>query len=93
MRSWEEYLYLRNKFSRIHIYILNIYADKKVRHQRIAKRQYRSNLYGDKRDINELIGTNMGPTIAYADFIIKNNFFKDDLYDKLESVYRTIYYS
>ncbi|MDH7476441.1 MAG: nucleoside monophosphate kinase [Microgenomates group bacterium] len=93
MRSWEEYIYLKNKFSKVKIYILAIYADKELRYQRTAKRKDRYHLYGEQRDINELIGINMGPTIAFADFFIKNNFSLEQFYDKLEEVYRIVYFS
>ncbi len=93
MRSWEEYIYLIKKLSKVKIYILSIYADKKLRYKRISKRKSRSRLFGKDRDINELVGTNMGPTIAFADFIIKNNFSIDEFKDKLEDVYRRIYFS
>lgn len=93
MRSWEEYLYLKNKLKDIDISIVAIYADKEIRYRRSAKRKYRSKLFGEERDINELIGTNMGPTIAFSDYLIKNNFSKKDFEDKLEQVYRSIYYT
>ncbi|MBI4004785.1 nucleoside monophosphate kinase [Candidatus Roizmanbacteria bacterium] len=93
MRSWEEYQYLINSFPQVNKYILALYADKEIRYKRISRRKDRSKLYGQDRDINELFGTNMGPTIAYADFLIKNNYSKRDLEDKLEHVFRTIYYS
>jgi len=93
MRSWEEYLYLKEYLKKTRIFIVNIYADKKVRYHRAAHRVYRKNLFGEQRDINELIGTNMGPTIAFADFVVKNNFSKDDFTDKLETVYRQVYFS
>jgi len=35
----------------------------------------------------------MGPTIAFADYLIKNNFSKEEFFDKLEEVYRIIYFS
>jgi adenylate kinase len=93
MRSWEEYLYLKKQMPSVKIYILALYADKELRYKRIKSRKKRSQLYGKERDLNELIETNMGPTIAYADFTVKNNFSFDDLHDKLEHVYRVIYYS
>jgi len=93
MRSWEEYLYLKDRFPNVRIVIVALYSDKEVRYQRLAKRKYRSKLFGEKRDINELIGTNMGSTIAFSDFLIKNNFSMEEFRDKLELVYRTIYYS
>jgi len=93
MRSWEEYLYLKEKLPKVQIYIVGLYADKDVRYRRISQRRERSELYGSNRDINELITTNMGPTFTYADYMIKNNFSEEEFHDKLEEVYRTIYFS
>jgi adenylate kinase len=93
MRSWEEYLYLKKKLMKVKIYILALHADKQLRYKRISKRKYRADLYGEQRDIDELIGTNMGPTIAFADYLVKNNFSIEDFHDKLEQVYRSIYFS
>ncbi|MEK7097008.1 MAG: nucleoside monophosphate kinase [Patescibacteria group bacterium] len=93
MRSWEEYLYLKKEFSEVKLTILCIYTDKHLRYKRISKRNNRSEHYGEERDINEIVGINMGPTIAYADFVIKNNYSLEEFYDKLELTYRTIYFS
>lgn len=93
MRSWEEYIYLKKHLPSVKIYILALFTDKEIRYERVRARKERSKLYGPYRDIHELIETNMGPTIAYADFMIKNNFSLEDLHDKLEHVYRVIYYS
>jgi len=93
MRSWEEYLYLNKELKRVRLFVVAIHADKHVRYSRAKKRTYRKKLFGQDRDVNELIGTNMGPTIAFSDFLVKNNFSKDDFTDKLEDVYRQIYFS
>ena len=93
LQSWEEYLYLKKKFPKVKIHILALYADKEIRYKRISRRKYRSKLYGEDRDINELVRLNKGSAIAFSDFLIKNNYSLEDLYDKLESVYRTIYFS
>ncbi len=93
MRSWEEYIYLKKKFPGVKIVIVSLYADKRLRYRRIANRSDRDKLYGEKRDLDELIGTNMGPTLAFADFVIKNNYSIEDFHDKLEHVYRTVYFS
>lgn len=93
MRSWEEYTYLKERFPKANIFIVALFADKHLRYQRISKRKYRSRLYGAERDVDELIGTNMGATIAYADYCVKNNFSIDDLHHKLEEAYRRIYFS
>ncbi|GAB4219045.1 MAG: hypothetical protein Fur009_3210 [Candidatus Microgenomates bacterium] len=93
LRSWEEYLYLKKALSDVKIYLLSIYADKQLRWNRLLKRKERNKLYGEKRDLDELIGINMAPTIAYADYLVKNNFAIEDFHDKLEEVYRIIYYT
>lgn len=93
MRSWEEYLYLKERFTEVRITIVALYADKELRYKRLSKRIYHPQLYGEQRDVDELMGTNMGPTIAFADFLVKNNFSIGEFRDKLESVYRTIYFS
>lgn len=93
LRSWEEYLYLKKALPEVKIYLLGIYADKHLRWNRLFKRSERNKLYGEERDLDELIGINMAPTIAYADFLVKNNFSLEDYHDKLEDVYRTIFYT
>lgn len=93
MRSWEEYLYLKSNFPGVKIVILAIYADKEIRYERLRQRKYRKNLGGEIRDINELLGTHMGPTIAFADYLIKNNYSLTEFYDKLEEFYRIVYFS
>ena len=93
MRSWEEYLYLKKEFPKVKLAIICLFTDKDIRYKRISKRNNRSELYGEERDINEIVGINMGPTIAFADYLIKNNYSLKDFYDKLELTYRTIYFS
>ena len=93
MRSWKEYLYLKKEFPKVKLVIVCLFTDKDIRYKRISKRNKRSELYGEERDINEIIGINMGPTIAFADYLIKNNYSLKDFYDKLELTYRTIYFS
>jgi len=93
MRSWEEYLYLKKQLKNIKVYILGLYADKDLRYQRISQRRDRNKLYGPDRDLNELLNLNMGPTFTFADFIVKNNFSEEEFYDKLEEVYREVYFS
>jgi len=93
LRSWQEYLYLKKVLPDVKIYLLAIYADKHLRWSRLLKRTQRNKLYGEERDLDELIGINMAPTIAYADFLVKNNFSVEDFHDKLEEVYRIIFYT
>jgi dephospho-CoA kinase len=93
LRSWQEYLYMKKALPKVKVFLVAIYADKYLRWARSVKRTHRSKLYGEERDLDELIGINMAPTIAYADFLVKNNFSIEDFHDKLEEVYRTIFYS
>ncbi|MCL4374373.1 nucleoside monophosphate kinase [Patescibacteria group bacterium] len=93
MRSWEEYLYLKKVLPKVRMFIVGLFVNKDIRSERIAKRKERARLYGERRDIDELIGTNMGPTFSYADYLIKNNFSLKEFFDKLEEVYRSIYFS
>lgn len=90
LRSWEEYIYLKNKFSVNKIYIITIYSDKKIRYERSAKRKYRSDLYGEDRDVSELVWMNMGPTIAFCDFLIVNNKRQEELQLGLDDIYHKI---
>lgn len=90
--SWEEYEYLKAQFPKVKIYLLAIYADKTIRYMRALKRSYRPNLSHEERDINELVGTNKGAPIAFADFLIKNNFSLPEFHDKLEDTYRTVFF-
>jgi adenylate kinase len=93
LRSWEEYLYLKDAFKEVKIVLLALYADKELRYRRIARRGCRSHLYGEERDLDELIGINMAPTLGFADYFVDANSTLEDLNDKLEVVYRIIYFS
>ncbi len=94
MRSWDEYEYLSAELKDTEIYIVALFAEKAIRYDRLGSRLHDRRGHGGKdRDLNELFGTNMGPTIAFADFLIKNNFSKEEFLDKLEEVYSTVYFS
>jgi len=91
--SWEEYLYLLEQFPQTQVYLVAIWARKDLRWDRSSKREYRKGLYGEDRDKNELISTNKGPAIAYADYLIINDFTMHQFHDKLDETYRAIIYS
>lgn len=90
LRSWEEYIYLKKILKDVEIYILAIFTNKEIRYKRSAKRKYRANLFGEDRDISELMGMNMGPTIAMCDYLIVNNSSLKSFYNKLEMIYKQI---
>lgn len=93
LQSWEEYEYLKKQLPDVKVRLLSLYADKKLRYRRAASRKYRSELHGEDRDVNEIVGANKGGPIAFADYFIKNNFSKEELFDKLEEIYRIVYFS
>lgn len=93
LRSWEEYQFLLKRFPKVRIYTIAIFADKDLRYKRSAERTYRNKFFGHDRDVNEIIGTNMAPTIAFADFIVTNNGSVEEFHEKLERIYNTIYFS
>lgn len=94
LRSWDEYDYLIKELTDTEIHIVALFADKNLRYKRLGSRlQDRPGHGGKDRDVNELFGTNMGPTIAFADFLVKNNFSKEEFQDKLNEVYDTVYFT
>lgn len=93
MRSWEEYTYIKKKFNKVKLVVLTLYADKEIRYKRLNERKYRKGLGGEERDINELVGTNMGNTIAFCDYLVVNSGTVEELKDKIEAIYREIYFS
>jgi dephospho-CoA kinase len=93
MYTLDEYEYVKKEFPHVHTFVVAIHADKQLRYDRCALRSERNKLIGPERDLNQLKQLNMGNLIAYADFLVKNNFSKDEYFDKLEEVYRAIYFS
>ena len=85
LRSWEEYTYLEEKLS--HLILLAIYASPKIRYQRLSERKGRHLTITEahERDIAELNALHMGPPIAIADYLIKNEGSVDQLYKDLET--------
>lgn len=73
MRSWQEYVYLKEKFPGLTL--VCIYAEPRVRYSRLSQRKVRP-LTPDtarKRDIAELTELDMGAPIAISDYLIENN--------------------
>jgi adenylate kinase len=91
--SWEEYVYLKKEFPHVNVCLLAIHAHKHIRYERIANRKSRAKLGGEERDIHELTASNKGAPIAFADYMIENNGSKEELYEKLEDIYRMIYFT
>lgn len=70
--SWEEYLFLREKFR--HIITLAVYAPPETRHERLVEREVRplTKEQARKRDIKEIENLNKSGPIAMADYTIYN---------------------
>ena len=93
MHSFEEYVYLKKIFPEVKIVIIGLFANKELRYSRVKNRHDRNKLFGEERDINELVHTNSGPTFGFADYMIINEGTKQDLYSKLETIYREVYFA
>lgn len=70
--SWEEYLYLRDKF--VSFILLCIYARPEIRYERLKVRHVRPLTPAEarSRDIAEVEQLHKGAPIALADYVIKN---------------------
>lgn len=90
LRSWEEYTYLKDKFSRL--ILLTIYAAPQIRYARLHNRSVRRLEIKEarERDIAELTKLNMGPPIAIADYLIKNEGSLADFARELQNFLATL---
>ena len=85
--SWEEYVYLKQKFS--YLTLVHVFSEPTKRYERLAKRSIRPVPLGDsyKRDTAELENLNKGGPIAIADYLIENNTDSiEDLYKSLDQL-------
>lgn len=89
--SWEEFLYLKTKFP--DLLLLCIYAAPPIRYARLAKRSVRplTREEAEGRDKAELEHLNKGGPIAMADYLIKNESKRDDLYKELQALFHSFY--
>ena len=92
MRSYEEKLYLESEFKKVTIVTICVWADFETRQNRLKTRKDRNGLMGRVRDINEVLDTHMGPTLALADYMTLNSGTKEELYHEIENIYREIYF-
>lgn len=82
--SWEEYTTLKEKFP--YLFLLCVFASPAIRYERLASRKERafSKEEAGVRDLTELQNLNKGGPIAMADYLIKNEGTKEELYRELE---------
>ena len=85
--SWEEYLYLIEKFPEIQL--LCIYAKPELRYLRLEHRPVRPLLQkvARDRDFAEIQNLNKGGPIAISDYLIKNESTKEEFYEELEQFF------
>ncbi len=90
MRSWEEYLYLKQRFPWLKV--LHIYASPKIRYQRLQSRRVRplSESEAHERDVSEIEKLNAGGSIAIADYLIRNEGSLKHLQTELEKIYKSL---
>ncbi len=82
--SWEEYVFLKEKFP--NLILVHIFAEPKVRYERLLNRPIRP-IPMDKsreRDIAELEKLNKGGPIAIADYIIENEGDLNEMKSKID---------
>lgn len=85
--SWEEYTYLKKMFPSLTI--IHIYAEPKVRYNRLSQRSVRQIPIDEcyLRDVAEIEKLNKGGPIAIADYTIENNSDRVfDLQRKIDSI-------
>ena len=92
LRSYEEYQHLVENYKDVQIVLINIWARMEIRSARIRSRTHRKRFYGRDRDYNEVMGANMGPTLALADFLVINESSIEEFQFKLENIYRELYF-
>ena len=85
--SWSEYTLLKQHFDDSLI-VIAIVADRKLRHQRLAKRPVRplSSDEASKREISEIENLEKGGPIAIADYTLTNNDEPEKLIETLTAL-------
>ena len=89
--SWEEYKYLHERFPELKV--IFIYAEPRVRYERLSKRPVRPFTHEEarSRDIAEIEKLHKGGSIAIADYLIVNNSSDmGDLHKKLEELFEKL---
>jgi len=86
MRSWEEYVYLKEKFPGL--IVLSVYAAPRVRYERLSLRAVRplTPKESANRDRAEIEKLNSGGPIAIADYVINNEGTPEDFTKELHKL-------
>lgn len=89
--SWDELKILKDELGD-KLTVVAIITDKKVRYERLEKREIRplSNLEAQNRDISEIENIAKAGPIAYADYFILNNGSIEDYKNRLDEILKQI---
>lgn len=89
--SWDELKALRETFDDL-ITVICVVTDKKIRCERLAKREIRplTKEQVDSRDISEIENLAKGGPIAYADYFIDNNGNLEDYRKRLDNILKEV---
>ena len=89
--SWDEYVILKEKFG-AKLKLICVCCDKKIRYERIGKREDRPFNHEQIiiRDESEIENLAKGGPIAYADYYIFNNGDLNDYETRLKEILKTI---
>ena len=90
MRSFEEYVYLKEKFPTLSV--LAVYASPKTRSMRLMNRTVRplTREEAQTRDVAEITNLNSGGPIAIADYLIPNEGSPEDFERDLKKIIQTL---
>ncbi len=88
MYSWEEFKIIKEAFGDA-FELLAIYTTKKLRYERLRKREFRplTTVEAISRDLSEIENLDKGGPIAYADYTIINDSDLIELNNKLEKLF------
>jgi len=88
MYSWEEFKIIKEAFGDA-FELLAIYTTKKLRYERLSKREFRplTTVEAISRDLSEIENLDKGGPIAYADYTIINDSDLIELNNKLEKLF------
>ena len=89
--SWDEYKILNEELGNS-LTMVAIIVDKKIRYERLAKRDIRplTKKEAMNRDISEIENIAKAPPIAYADYYIFNNGSLEEYENRLEKILKEI---
>ena len=93
MYSWEEYIFLKEKFSDEEFKVVAIYSSPETRIKRLEHRKHERPLTRDEtisRDYSQIANLHQAGPIARADFTIVNETTHEHLHAELDKIYNVL---